>query len=122
MQMMKKYCTLLLLISGIAACATHKQVIEYQFPTAMSPSVKAQYADLCAQGAVLYDRHCSGCHNIKVKGKTIIPDFTEEKMNGYAIRVANRTHEEHMPDSLVSAEDLGLISTFFLYKKKNAAR
>lgn len=115
---MKKVLILISLVT-VVACATQKKTIVYEFPPAMSASVKAQYLEMCQKGAALYDRHCSGCHNIRVKGKTIIPDFTEEKMNGYAIRVANRTHEENMPDSLVSVEDLGLISTFFLYKKKN---
>lgn len=117
-----KKTAILMLLGTLIACATQKKTISYDFPPAMSASVKAQYLEMCYKGAALYDRHCSGCHNIRVKGKTIIPDFTEEKMNGYAIRVANKTHEKNMPDSIVSVEDLGLISTFFLYKKKNVLR
>lgn len=106
-------------LSALLACATRKQVVSYDFPPAMNASVRAQYLEQCQKGALLYEQHCAACHSVQRKGKTIIPDFTQEKLNGYAIRVANRTHEENMPDSLVSVEDLGLITTFFLYKKKS---
>jgi hypothetical protein len=40
-------------------------------------------------------------------------------LKGYEIRVSNAQREENMPDEKVTAEELGLISTFLLYKKKN---
>ena len=49
--------------------------------------------------------------------KTIIPDFDQQKLQGYTIRVSNKRHESSMPDSLVSEEELVLISTFLMYKK-----
>ena len=45
------------------------------------------------------------------------PDFDQQQLQGYTIRVANKRHESSMPDSLVSEEELVLISTFLMYKK-----
>jgi hypothetical protein len=100
------------------ACATQKKVT-YDFPPAMAANIKAQFIVQCDKGKFLYDKNCARCHNTILKGKTIIPDFTEEKLQGYSIRVANKRHEENMPDSIVTAEELALISTFLTYKTKN---
>lgn len=74
--------------------------------------------EICNKGKVLYDINCAKCHNMVVKGKNIIPDFSQEKLTGYELRVANREHEGSMPDTKVTAEELVFISTFLTYKKK----
>jgi hypothetical protein len=48
-----------------------------------------------------------------------VPDFTEEQLGAYSIRVANAKHEEQVSESNVSAEELALITTYLTYKKKN---
>jgi mono/diheme cytochrome c family protein len=68
---------------------------------------------------VLYDINCAGCHNIKKGSRLLVPDFTPEQLKGYELRVSNAQHEENMPDEKVTAEELSLISTFLIYKKKN---
>jgi len=102
----------------LLACKTQKKAA-YDFPPSMAANIRADFTKICDQGAFLYDKNCARCHNTKVKGKIIIPDFTEEKLVGYTIRIANKKHEENMPDSIVTAEELGLISTFLTYKTKN---
>lgn len=100
------------------ACASQKKVI-YDFPPAMVGDIRVQFTEQCDKGKVLYDKNCARCHNTKVNGKTIIPDFSEEKLVGYAIRNSNKRHESSMPDTIVTAEELGLIMTFLTYKTKN---
>lgn len=100
------------------ACASQKKVT-YDFPPAMVGNIRAQFTEQCDKGKFLYDKNCARCHNTKVKGKTIIPDFSEEKLVGYAIRNSNKRHETSMPDTIVTAEELGLIMTFLTYKTKN---
>jgi mono/diheme cytochrome c family protein len=117
---MKVRFMMLLSILFLIACKTqYKPRPKYDFPPAMAANIRENFAKICDQGAILYDKNCARCHNSKVKGKMVIPDFTEEKLVGYTIRVANKKHEANMPDSIVSAEDLGLISTFLMYKTKN---
>lgn len=101
-----------------AACSAPKK-IEYDFPPAMAENIRSEYQKLCEQGRVLYEQHCSGCHTTKIKGKKVIPDFTDQQMVGYGIRISNKRHEESMPDSVISEEELGMISMFFAYKRKN---
>lgn len=115
---MKKYSIICVVILMIIACNSQKKVV-YDFPPAMSAAIQSQFTEQCEKGRFLYSKNCARCHNTIVKGKTIIPDFSEEKLVGYAIRNSNRKHEANMPDTLVTAEELGLIMTFLTYKKKN---
>lgn len=112
----KKMSTLFALVLLIACVAPKKT--PYDFPAAMADNIKAQYLVQCDKGKFLYDKNCARCHNTTVKGKVIVPDFSEEKLVGYALRNANKKHESAMPDTLVSAEELGLIMTYLSYKRK----
>ncbi len=103
----------------IQCFAQKKRKVAYEFPDAMAPAIQAEFAKICDKGLILYNLNCAPCHNTKLKGKEVIPDFTQEKLIGYELRVSNKEHEEHMPDTAVTAEELGQIMTFFMYKKKN---
>lgn len=102
----------------ISACASQKK-IEYVFPDAMSKSTQEEYERLSEKGRVLYEINCASCHTKKVKGRMVVPDFTEEQMGAYSIRIANEIHEDKVSEARVSAEELNLITYFFTYKKKN---
>lgn len=52
-------------------------------------------------------------------GREIIPDFSDEQLQGYALRIANKQHENNLPDDLVSEVDFGDIMLFLKYKKKS---
>ena len=97
----------------------HKDKSPYDFPKAMAADVRTDYYRQCELGRVLYEHNCGKCHNTTVKGKTLIPYFSQEKLIGYALRESNEKHTSSMPDSIVTAEDLGLIMTFLTYKKKD---
>ncbi len=105
-------------ILSISACISQKQIV-YVFPDAMSTSTQAEYIKLSEKGRVLYEINCASCHTKKVKGKNVIPDFTEEEMGAYSIRIANEIHEDKISEERVSAEELNLIAYFFKYKKKS---
>lgn len=102
----------------ISACTSQKKVT-YVFPDAMSKSTQAEYERLSEKGRVLYEINCASCHTKKVKGKMVIPDFTEEEMGAYSIRIANEIHEDKISEERVTAEELNLITYFFRYKKKS---
>jgi hypothetical protein len=99
-------------------CHSQKKA-QYELPEAMLPHVKVMYRVQCDKGQILYDLNCAKCHNTKVKGKEVIPDFKPEQLTGYTLRVANAQHEKNMPDTLVTEEELSIIMTFLGYKKKN---
>lgn len=96
--------------------------MEYNFPEQMAPDIKAEYQKLADKGLALYQLACAQCHGKKSKGKEFIPDFTVEQLELYQIRVANATHETQLTDAALSAEELSLITTFFMYKKKNEGK
>ncbi len=100
-------------------CLAQKKV-SYEFPAAMSEPVRKEYVKLADKGQVLYNINCARCHNVEVKRKLVIPDFTREQMIAYEIRVSNPKHESEIPETVLTAEELGLITTFLEYKKKNS--
>ncbi|GAL86194.1 hypothetical protein CHU_3117 [Sporocytophaga myxococcoides] len=99
-------------------CVTRNNV-SYNLPEAMLPHVKQEYLSRCEKGKILYDINCAGCHNTKVKGKIVIPDFTPEQLKGYELRITNARHSETLTDTTVTEEELGIIMTFLTYKKKS---
>lgn len=106
-------------LQGIAKDKKKKEVL-YEFPPEMAAPVQVEYAKICDKGQILYDLNCANCHNTKVKGQTVIPDFSQDQLKGYEMRVMNSKHEAELPDEKVTSEELGLITTFLIYKKKNA--
>ncbi|MBO9700443.1 MAG: c-type cytochrome [Sporocytophaga sp.] len=96
--------------------------VTYDLPAAMLPHVKQEYLSRCEKGKILYDMNCAGCHNTKVKGKVLIPDFTPEQLKGYELRITNARHSESLTDTIVTEEELGIIMTFLSYKKKNEVK
>jgi len=121
---MNKHTISIALIStlSIMACVTSKSKITHDFPAAMAADVREGYIKQWEKGKVLYEINCAKCHTTTVKGKTIVPDFTESQLVGYTIRVTNQKHEAALTDESVSTEELGLIMTFLTYKKKNTVK
>lgn len=117
-----KYKISVLLITGIlwVQCFAQKnKKVAYEFPAAMAPAIQVEYAKQCDKGLILYNINCAKCHNTVVKGKQVIPDFSQDQLIGYELRVKNARHESELPETTVSAEELGQIMTFLTYKKKN---
>jgi hypothetical protein len=116
---MKQILAILIFVTLFAFACTSMAKVSYEFPNAMAEPVRIEFAKACDKGKILYELNCAGCHNYKKGGKTRIPNFSPEALKGYEIRVSNAQHEENMPDEKVTAEELSLISTFLMYKKKS---
>ena len=119
MKILQTISAIMLAIICLHTYGREKQKEVYEFPEAMAQPVRDEYTKLCEKGRILYEINCAKCHNSLVKGKTIVPDFTEEQLGAYSIRIANAKHEEQVSESNVSAEELALITTYLTYKKKN---
>lgn len=99
--------------------ANAQKKIPADFPKEMLPEVKADYQKVYDKGQVLYNINCAKCHTTYDRRKTIVPDFTLDQLKGYELRESNMRHVENIPEEQVSPEELGIIMTFLLYKKKN---
>lgn len=118
---MKRSAALIFCITGILYLEGEAQKkVKYDFPEAMSDEVREGFTKICDKGQILYNINCAKCHNIKIKGKSVIPDFSPSQLKGYELRVSNAQHENSMDDTMVTAEELGMISTFLTYKRKNS--
>ncbi len=113
---------LLIFILTITACVTGKSKITYDFPAAMAADVREGYIKRWEKGKSLYELNCAKCHTTVVRGRHVVPDFTENQLVGYTIRVTNQKHEAALTDESVSEEELGQIMTFLTYKKKNKVK
>lgn len=89
------------------------------FPATMPTTVKAEYQRQFDKGLVLYDINCARCHNVTIKKKVYIPDFTVNELMNYDVRRGNATHEDEIPETQVTTEELGYIIIFLNYKKRN---
>jgi cytochrome c553 len=111
------------LIIGLPAFAGNSKKkagkIPYLFPEGMAPAVREAFTVECDKGQALYNLTCATCHNKRVNGKIIVPDWTADQLVGYELRVLNARHETGIPEEQISAEELGYIMTFLTYKKKN---
>ncbi|MCX8079619.1 MAG: c-type cytochrome [Bacteroidia bacterium] len=107
-----------LIVMLFLTCCSRKFFVEPEFPKEMLPHVKEQYAEQWNRGKNLYAANCLKCHYVNAGRKKMVPDFTEDQLKGYALRISNQKHESALPDSLVSEEDLITIMTFLRYKKK----
>lgn len=117
---MKLIYTLSVVTLLLMACISSKKA-PLEFPEAMRPEVQADYRKTCERGYVLYKLSCAKCHTSKKWGREIIPDFSDAQLQGYALRMANKQHENNLPDSLISEVDFGDIMLFLKYKKKSNA-
>jgi hypothetical protein len=85
----------------------------------MSLADKARFSVTCHKGQILYDMNCSGCHNVKVKRKYVVPDFTQDQMSRYDLKSNNMKHDSSMVFSKVTPEELSQIYLFLIYKRKS---
>lgn len=108
----------LILLGG---CFTSKQPkVTYVFPDEMRADVKEGFIEMWKKGEILYQINCAECHNQKVKGKMIIPEFTDEMLAAYEIRVSDPEHEMALSDTRVTIEELTYISTFLTYRERDS--
>ena len=94
----------------------------YVFPKEMTPAARTEFQKICEKGEALYESACAGCHNVRLKGKWVIPDFTPDQVNGYEIRIGNGDHIRTLSDDAITTEELGFIATFLLYKEKSGGK
>ncbi len=109
-----------MLLSFAAPAHAQKHKIVADFPPEMSEAVRTEYQKQWDKGRILWDMNCARCHNTKERRREIIPDFRQEQLIGYELRVKNAQHDTGIAEERVSTEELGLIMTFLTYKKKNS--
>ena len=102
---------------GFGACVTQSKVQYYNFPEDISQEAKAANFKMLEKGRVLYNINCAKCHNKKINGKIVIPDFTNTQLESYSIRIQNEVHVNNLPENKLTSEELEAIQFFFSYKK-----
>lgn len=106
-----------ILIISFVACVTQTKLQYYDFPADITEEAKASNLKMIEKGRVLYNINCAKCHNKKMNGKIVIPDFTNTQLESYTIRIQNEVHVNNLQENKITPEELEAIQFFFSYKK-----
>jgi mono/diheme cytochrome c family protein len=90
----------------------------FSYPDDIADSAKKSFVKNFNQGKILYGISCAQCHNKKVNGADIIPDFSLPQLMDYEMRMYEQ-HENKLDDRHVSDAELEKIILFLRYKKKS---
>lgn len=118
-----KFKLIILLSLFSIACVTQKKV-EYDLPVGMNPEVLPNFLERFNKGKALYKIICADCHNIKINGKTVVPDFTAAQLDTYKrnFRQTNKEHSEKLTEKSMSENELDYIIYYLTYKKRNTIK
>jgi len=117
--MLRKVTVAVAIFIGCAlTCEAQKSKAEYTFPEDIADTARKTFVKNFNQGKVLYGLSCATCHNKKVDGKDVIPDFSLPQLLDYEMRMYEQ-HEGKMDDRHVSDAELEKIIVFLRYKKKS---
>lgn len=101
----------------LIACAQQPAIQYYDFPADIAEEAKTANFKKLEKGKILYNINCAKCHNKKVNGKIIVPDFTNQQLETYTIRIQNKEHVTNLAENNITPEELEAIQFFFAYKK-----
>jgi hypothetical protein len=117
---MKNLIIIILSVLGFAACmGTKKATVKVSFPPNMNETVRAGYLDMWNKGHILYELNCAKCHTKVVNRREVIPEFTEEQLQTYEVRLADSTHEIAVSEMRVTPEELSYITLFLTYRERD---
>ena len=89
----------------------------FSFPASADTDLRGDFTQQFHRGEKLYTMSCSGCHNITVNKKKVIPDFSAPQLLDYEMRTQYPAHGERLHESKVSKEELDDIQVFLLHRK-----
>jgi mono/diheme cytochrome c family protein len=107
-------------LATMAATLQHcaaKQEVPDTFPADASADLRGDFTEQFHRGEKLYAMSCGGCHNKKVDGRTVIPDFSAPQLLDYEMRTQYPAHGERLHEAKVSKEELDDIQVFLLHRK-----
>jgi mono/diheme cytochrome c family protein len=90
----------------------------FSYPDDIADTAKKSFVKNIYQGKLLYGIACAQCHNKKVNGADIIPDFSLPQLMDYEMRMYEQ-HEDKLDDRHVSDIELEKIILYLRYKKKS---
>ncbi len=97
-------------------CAS-QQEMPNSFPTSANADLRGDFTEQFHRGQKLYAVGCGGCHNKKVDGRTVIPDFSAPQLLDYEMRTQYPSHGERLHEAKVSKEELDDIQVYLLHRK-----
>jgi cytochrome c553 len=108
----------MLLFCLLATSLRAQKKAEFTYPEdALADTAKKSFEKQFKQGKILYNLTCSKCHNMKVEGKDVIPDFSLPQLMDYEMRIYPQ-HVEELPDAKLADYEMQKIIVFLRYKTR----
>ena len=105
-------------ISVLAHRCTPAREVPFTSPNeAQLKDLRGDFNEQFERGRILYAENCGSCHNMKVDGRMIIPDFSAPQLLDYEMRMQYPTHGERLTEAHVSVEELDDIQIYLLFRK-----
>src|SRR5687767_8730334 len=114
---MKYWFLFLFLLQDSFLFAALKKKEAFIYPDDIADTAKKAFVKQFNQGQVLYNLTSGQCHNKKINGKKIIPDFALPQLMDYEMRMYTQ-HEDKLDDKHVRDEEMAKIVLFLRYKKR----
>ncbi|MBL0037175.1 MAG: hypothetical protein IPP26_15800 [Flavobacteriales bacterium] len=107
---------ILITVITLQRCAP-KAELPHTYPANGNTDLRGDFTAQFQRGEKLYGLNCGGCHNKRVNGRTVIPDFSAPQLLDYEMRTQYPSHGEKLHDSRVSKEELDDIQVFLLHRR-----
>lgn len=114
---MKYWFLFFILMTGFFSLCSAQKKEAFIYPDDIADTAKKAFVKQFNQGQVLYNLTCGQCHNKKINGKEIIPDFALPQLMDYEMRMYTQ-HEDKLDDEHVRDEEMAKIVLFLRYKKR----
>ena len=101
----------------VAACSLQKEV-KYNMPNGLTENQKTKFLENFNNGSAVYTISCAKCHDKTVNNQIVKPEFTQEQLELYIVRIQNDEHSKNLTIRDISDEDLQRVMFYLKYKIK----
>lgn len=99
------------------ACSLQKEV-KYNIPEGLNEKQKNKFLENFNNGSAVYTISCAKCHDKTVNNQIVQPEFTNEQLELYIVRIQNDEHSKNLTIRDISDEDLQRVMFYLKYKIK----
>lgn len=79
--------------------------------------IRGDFDEQFERGRILYNGNCGGCHNLKINGRMVVPDFSLPQLLDYEMRMQYAAHGDRLSEARVSKEELDDIQVYLRFRR-----
>ena len=79
--------------------------------------IRGDFDEQFERGRILYNGNCGGCHNLKINGRMVVPDFSLPQLLDYEMRMQYAAHGDRLSEARVVKEELDDIQVYLRFRR-----